>query len=133
MKTKDVILKTKDEPSSTPDRKEDKAEIPELFGRSNERFFYDEKEETIWRMQEKIDEYERQIQRAKEETIKEQEDDKIETIKKFTEALPSTPGPNLMRPKAPRAQDIACKAILEATEKERTKAKQKQVMRCLLD
>jgi hypothetical protein len=114
----------KDEPSSTPDRDEDKAEIPELFARSNERFFYDEKEETIWRMHEKIDEYEKQIQRAKE-TIKEQEDDKIETIKKITEALPSTPGPNLMRPKTPRAQDIAFKAILEATEKEKNEGKAK--------
>jgi hypothetical protein len=86
----------KDEPSSTPDREEDKAEIPELFARSNERFFYDEKEETIWRMQEKIDEYERQIQRAKE-TIKEQEDDKIATIKKITEALPR-PGEEIFDP-----------------------------------
>jgi hypothetical protein len=114
----------KDEPSSTSDREEDTAEIPELFARSNERFFYDEKEETIWRMQEKIDEYEKQIQRAKE-TIKEQEEDKIETIKKITEALPSTPGPNLMRPKTPRAQDLAYKAILEATEKEKNEGKTK--------
>ena len=47
----------KDEPSSTPDREEDRTDILELFARSNERFFYDEKEETIWKMQEKIDEY----------------------------------------------------------------------------
>jgi hypothetical protein len=114
----------KDESSSTPDREEDRTDIPELFARSNERFFYDEKEETIWKMQEKIDEYERQIQRAKE-TLKEQEDDKIETIKRITEALPSTPGPNLMRPKTPRAQDIAYKAIIEATEKEKNDGKQK--------
>ncbi len=93
----------KDEPSSTPDR-EGKTEVPELFAKSNEHYFYeDEKAETIWIMQEKINEYERQIQRAKE-TLKEQEDDKIETIKRITEALPSTPGPNLMRPKTPRAQ-----------------------------
>ncbi len=44
----------KDEPSSTPDRNEDKAEFPELFAKSNERFFYDEKEETIWKMQERL-------------------------------------------------------------------------------
>ena len=114
----------KDEPSSTPDREEDRTDIPELFARSNERFFYDEKEETIWKMQEKIDEYERQIQRAKE-TLKEQEDDKIDTIKRITEALPSTPGPNLMRPKTPRAQDIAYKAIIEATEKGKNEGKEK--------
>ena len=37
----------KDEPSSTPDR-EGKAEAPELFAKSNERYIYeDEKAETI--------------------------------------------------------------------------------------
>ena len=80
--------------------------------------------ETIWKMQEKIDEYERQILRAKE-TLKEREDDKIDTIKRITEALPSTPGPNLMRPKTPRAQDIAYKAIIAATEKGKNEGKEK--------
>ena len=112
-----------DEPSSTPDRKDENADIPELFARSNDRFFYDEKEETIWKMQEKIDAYERQLQHAKE-TLKEQEENKIETIKKITAALPPTPGPNMMRPKTPRAQDIAYKAILEATEKENNEGKE---------
>jgi hypothetical protein len=42
-------------------------------------------------MQEKIDEYEKQMLIAKE-TVKEQENDKFETIKKITEALPTTPG-----------------------------------------
>ncbi len=53
----------KDESSSTPDNKEERTDIPEFFARSNESesFFYDEKEETIIRMQEKIDEYERQM------------------------------------------------------------------------
>ena len=42
---------------------------------------------------------------------------------RITEALPSTPGPNLMRPKTPRAQDIAYKAIIEATEKGKNEGK----------
>jgi hypothetical protein len=87
--------------------------------RSKEIFFYDEKEETMLRMQKKIDEYERQMLIAKE-TIKEQENNKIETIKKITKALPTTPGHNMMRPKTPRAQ-----AIVEATEKEKGEGKPK--------
>jgi hypothetical protein len=75
-------------------------------------------------MQEKIDEYERQMLIAKE-TIKEHENDKMETMKKITDALPTTPGPNMMRPKTPRAQDIAYQAILEATEKEKGEDKPK--------
>ncbi len=75
----------KDESSSTPDREEERTDVPECFARSKEIFFYDEKEETILRMQEKIDEDERQMLIAKE-TIKEQENDKIETIKKIAEA-----------------------------------------------
>jgi hypothetical protein len=67
----------KDETSSTPERVEERTEIPEFFARSKEIFIYDEREETISRMQERIDEYERQIQMAKE-TIKEREDDRIE-------------------------------------------------------
>jgi hypothetical protein len=55
----------KDETSSTPERVEDRTEIPEFFARSKESFIYDEKEETIFRMQENIDEYEKQIQIAK--------------------------------------------------------------------
>jgi hypothetical protein len=106
----------KEESSSTPDREEEKTDVPEYFARSRESLLFDDGEETILRMQEKIDEYERQILIAKE-TIQEEENDKIETIKKITEALPTTPGPNMMRPKTPRAQDIAYKAILEATEK----------------
>ncbi len=73
-------------------------------------------------MQEKIDEYEKQIRIAKE-TIKEREDEKIESIKRITESLPISPGPNLMRPRVPRAQDLAYQAILEASEKKRTKIK----------
>ena len=80
----------KDESSSTSDKDEERTDIPEFFARSKESFFYDEKEETIIRMQEKIDEYERQMLIAKE-TMKEQENDKIETIKRITEALPTTP------------------------------------------
>ncbi len=38
-----------DESSSTPDRMEERTEIPEYVARSRERFFYDEKEETILR------------------------------------------------------------------------------------
>jgi hypothetical protein len=86
----------KDETSSTPERVEERTKIPEFFARSKESFNYYEKEETIFRMQEKIDEYEKHIQIAKE-TIKEQEDDKIEAIKKITESLPRTPGQNLMK------------------------------------
>ena len=59
------------------------------------------------------------------ETIKEQENEKIETLKKITEALPTTPGPNMMRPKTPRAQDVAYQAILEATKKEKEDIKPK--------
>jgi len=114
----------KDESSSTPDKEEERTEIPEFFARSKESFFYDEKEETIIRMQEKIDEYERQMLIANE-TIKEQENDKIETIKRITETLPATPGPNMMRPRTPRAQDIAYKAIIEATAREKGKDKPK--------
>ncbi len=106
----------KDESSSTPDKEEERTDIPEFFARSKESFSYDEKEETIIRMQEKIDEYERQMLITKE-TIKEQENDKIETIEKITEALHTTPGPNLMRPKTPREQDVAYQAIIEVTEK----------------
>jgi hypothetical protein len=58
---------------------EERTEIPEYFARSKESFIYDEREETISRTQERIDEYEKQIQMAKE-TIKEKEDDKIEAI-----------------------------------------------------
>ena len=112
------------ESSSTPDKEEERTEIPEFFARSKESFFYDEKEETIIRMQEKIDEYERQMLIANE-TIKEQENDKIETIKRITETLPATPGPNMMRPRTPRAQDIAYKAIIEATAREKGKDKPK--------
>jgi hypothetical protein len=114
----------KDESSSTPDKEEERADIPEFFARSKDSFYYDEKEETIIRMQEKIDEYERQMLIAKE-IIKEQENDKIKTIKKITEAFPTTPGPNLMRPKTPRAQDVAYQAIIEATEKEKGEGKPK--------
>ena len=114
----------KDESSSTPDREEERTHVPEYFARPKESFFYDEKEETIFRMQEKIDEYERQILMAKE-TIREQENDKIETLKKITEALPTTPGPNMMRPKTPRAQNVAYQAILEATQKEKEDNKPK--------
>jgi hypothetical protein len=110
----------KEESSSTPDREEDKTDVPEYFARSRESFLFDEREETISRMQEKIDEYERQILMAKE-IIKEQENDKIETIKKITAALPTSPGPNMMRPKTPIAQDLAYQAILEATEKKKEK------------
>ena len=110
----------KEESSSTPDREEDKTDVPEYYARSRESLFFDEREETISRMQEKIDEYERQILMAKE-IMKEQENAKIETIKKITEALPTSPGPNMMRPKTPRAQDLAYQAILEATEKEKDK------------
>ncbi len=50
------------------------------------------------------------------EAIKEQGDDKIETIKKITEGLSIiSPGPNMMKPKTPRAQDIA---FIEAAEEE---------------
>ena len=80
----------RDESSSTPDNEKERTDIPEFFARSKESFFYDEKEETIIRMQEKIDEYERQMLIAKE-TMKEQENDKIKTIKRITEALPTTP------------------------------------------
>jgi hypothetical protein len=108
----------KEESSSTLDREEEKTDVPEYFARSRESILFDDREDTILRMQEKIDEYERQILIAKE-TIQEQENDNIETIKKITEALPTTPGLNMMRPKTPRAQDIAYQAILEATEKEK--------------
>ena len=117
----------KEESSSTPDTEEERTHVPEYFARSKESFFYDEKEETIFRMQEKIDEYERQMLIAKQ-IIKEQENDKndkFETIKRITEALPTTPGPNLMRPKTPRAQDVAYQAIIEATEKEKGEDKPK--------
>ena len=114
----------KDESSSTPERVEDRTDIPEFFARSKESFIYDEKEETISRMQEKIDEYEKQMQIAKE-TIKEREEDKIEAIKRITESIPISPGPNLMRPRTPRAQDMAYQAILEAAEKERNENKPK--------
>ncbi len=114
----------KDESSSTPDNEKETTDIPEFFARSKESFFYDEKEETITRMQEKVDEYERQMLIAKE-IIREQEQDKIETIKKITEALPTTPGPNLMRPKTPRAQDVAYQAIIEATEKRKRRRQTK--------
>jgi len=117
----------KDESSSTSDKDEERTDIPEFFARSKESFFYDEKEETIIRMQEKIDEYERQMLIA-QQIIKEQENDKndkFETIKRITEALPTTPGPNLMRPKTPRAQDVAYQAIIEATEKEKGEDKPK--------
>ena len=107
----------KDESSSTPERVEDRTDIPEFFARSKESFIYDEKEETISRMQEKIDEYEKQIQIAKE-TIKEREEDKIEAIKRITESIPISPGPNMMRPRTPRAQDMAYQAIIEAAERE---------------
>ncbi len=56
---------------------------------------------------------------------KEREDDKIEAIKRITEGLPISPGPNLMRPRTPRAQDMAYQAILEAAEKERNESKPK--------
>jgi hypothetical protein len=108
----------KDESSSTPERVKERTDIPEFFARSKESFIYDEKEETILRMQEEIDEYEKQIQIAKE-TIKEREDEKIKSIKRITESLPISPGPNLMRPRTPRVQAIAYQAILEAAEKER--------------
>jgi hypothetical protein len=117
----------KEESSSTPDTEEERTHVPEYFARAKENFFYDEKEETIVRMQEKIDEYERQMLIAKQ-IIKEQENDKndkFETIKRITEALPTTPGPNLMRPKTPRAQDVAYQAIIEATEKEKGEDKPK--------
>jgi hypothetical protein len=114
----------KDKTSSTPDRVEERTDIPEFFARSKESFIYDEKEETVSRMQERIDEYKKQIQMAKE-TIKEREDDKIEAIKRITEGLPISPGPNLMRPRTPRAQDMAYQAILEAAEKERNESKPK--------
>jgi hypothetical protein len=84
----------KEESSSTSDTEEERTHVPEYFARSKESFFYDEKEETIVRMQEKIDEYERQMLIAKQ-IIKEQENDKndkFETIKRITEALPTTPG-----------------------------------------
>ena len=48
----------KDESSSTPERVEERTEVPEYFARSKESFIYDVREETISRMQEKIDEYE---------------------------------------------------------------------------
>jgi hypothetical protein len=51
----------KDESSSTPERVEERTEIPEFFARSKESFIYDEREETISRWQERIDEYEKQI------------------------------------------------------------------------
>jgi hypothetical protein len=93
----------KEESSSTPEIVEERTDIPEFFARSKESFIYDEKEETISRMQEKIDEYEKQMQIAKE-TIKEQEEDKIEAIKRITESLHISPGPNMMRPKTPRCE-----------------------------
>jgi hypothetical protein len=117
----------KDESSSTPERVEERKKEPISLNSSHDPekvSIYDEKEETISRMQEKIDEYEKQIQIAKE-TIKEREDDKIETIKRITEGLPISPGPNLMRPRTPRAQDMAYQAILEAAEKERNENKPK--------
>jgi hypothetical protein len=41
----------KDESSSTPDREGERTDVPEYFARPKESFFYDEKEETIFRMQ----------------------------------------------------------------------------------
>ncbi len=73
-------------------------------------------------MKERIQEYEKQILLA-EETIKEKDNEKIETIKKITEILPTSPGPNLMSPRTPRAQDVAYQAIIEATNKEKESSK----------
>ena len=72
----------KDESSSTPDREGERTEVPEYFARPKESFSYDEKEETIFRMQEKIDEYERQMLIAKQ-IIKEQENDKKRQVRNY--------------------------------------------------
>ena len=96
----------KDETKVTPDRENERNEVPEYFARSRDSFLYEDQEETITRLKEQIQEYEKQILIA-EQTIKEKDNDKIETIKKITKILPASPGPNLMRPRTPRAQNVA--------------------------
>jgi hypothetical protein len=112
----------KDETKVTPDKDSEKNEVPEYFARSRDSFLFEDQEETIMRLKEQIQDYEKQILLA-EKTIKEKDNDKIETIKKITEILPASPGPNLMRPRTPRAQDVAYQAIVDATNKEKESAK----------
>ncbi len=108
----------KDETKVTRDKDCDRNEVPEYFARSRDSFLDDDQEETITRLKEQIKEYEKQIIMA-EKTMKDKDSDKIETIKKITAILPTSPGPNLMRPRTPRAQDVAYQAIIEATNKEK--------------
>ena len=59
----------KDETKVTPDRENERNEVPEYFARSRDSFLYEDQEETITRLKEQIQEYEKQILLA-EQTIK---------------------------------------------------------------
>jgi hypothetical protein len=93
----------KDETKVTPDKVSERDDVPEYFARSRDSFLYEDQEKTITRLKEQIQEYEKQILLA-EKTIKEKDNDKIETIKKIKKILPASPGPNLILPRTPRAQ-----------------------------